>query len=205
MAGRPRKRTDEEVMAAALEVFRERGFDGASLQQLSEAAQLGPSSLYARFGSKEGLYEACLAYYVDREGAFLREALALPDARDALLRVLEAAPRVYACAGDGRRAGCAVLSSGRPGTAEADGSDALLLALREGTRQAVEARITQGIAAGELRPDLAADEAASWMVALLHGLSALARDGAPLATLQAVGRYARPAIEAWYPSRRDDG
>ncbi len=48
------KVTDEELMAAATDVFRTYGYEGASLSKLSEATGLEKASLYHRFpGGKE--------------------------------------------------------------------------------------------------------------------------------------------------------
>ena len=53
----------EEVLARLMEVFREHGFEGASLAALSEATGLGRSSLYHYFpGGKDEMATAVLAY-----------------------------------------------------------------------------------------------------------------------------------------------
>jgi TetR/AcrR family transcriptional repressor of lmrAB and yxaGH operons len=53
----------EEVLARLLEIFRERGFEGASLADLSEATGLGRSSLYHYFpGGKDEMVTSVLLY-----------------------------------------------------------------------------------------------------------------------------------------------
>ena len=44
-----------------MEVFRERGYEGASTRELGEAMGIGSGSLYAAFGNKGELYAAALA------------------------------------------------------------------------------------------------------------------------------------------------
>jgi len=61
--GRPRGFAPEEVLQRVRDVFIEKGFAGASLDELSEAAGLNRPSLYAAFGDKEQLYIHALRHY----------------------------------------------------------------------------------------------------------------------------------------------
>ena len=61
--GRPRGFAPEEVLQRVRDVFIEKGFTGASLDELSEAAGLNRPSLYAAFGDKEQLYIHTLRHY----------------------------------------------------------------------------------------------------------------------------------------------
>lgn len=54
----------DEAVQKAMEVFWRRGYEGTSVQDLAEATGLGRGSLYAAFGSKQGLYELALQRYV---------------------------------------------------------------------------------------------------------------------------------------------
>ncbi|MEZ2720481.1 TetR/AcrR family transcriptional regulator [Paenalcaligenes hominis] len=58
--GRPRQFEDEAVIDAAVAVFSEHGFAGASAQDLCDGTGLGRGSLYNAFGSKQALYEQAL-------------------------------------------------------------------------------------------------------------------------------------------------
>jgi TetR/AcrR family transcriptional regulator, lmrAB and yxaGH operons repressor len=67
--------TRDEVVARLLAVFRDDGYDGASLADLSAATGLGKSSLYHHFpGGKEQMAEAVL----DRLSGTLQSALLDP-------------------------------------------------------------------------------------------------------------------------------
>ena len=66
----------EEILQAAGELFRERGYHAIGMRELAQALELRGSSLYAHIASKEDL----LWELVDRAAqAFVREAEAVPD------------------------------------------------------------------------------------------------------------------------------
>jgi AcrR family transcriptional regulator len=88
--GRPRNFDMDEALGRALEVFWRKGYEGATICDLTAAMAINPPSLYAAFGNKEGLFCKALERYADKNEAFLQEALSQPKARDgiaALLRV----------------------------------------------------------------------------------------------------------------------
>jgi TetR/AcrR family transcriptional regulator, transcriptional repressor for nem operon len=60
---RPRTRTRSEIVAAAKDVFWERGYDGAPLSELERRTGINRSSLYAEFGSKQELFSEALDLY----------------------------------------------------------------------------------------------------------------------------------------------
>ena len=67
------KDTRERILAAALELFSERGFAGTNIRELSASLGMGKSSLYRHFESKEAIWNALLdemiAYYDARFGS----------------------------------------------------------------------------------------------------------------------------------------
>ncbi len=64
---RPAKVSDKELFARLTEVFRRKGYDGASYADLTEATGLVKASLYHRFpGGKEEMVDAILSE-VDRQ------------------------------------------------------------------------------------------------------------------------------------------
>lgn len=64
---RPKKMSEQQVLRRLTEVFRERGYEGASYALLMAASGLVKASLYHRFpGGKEEMVDAVLAW-VDRE------------------------------------------------------------------------------------------------------------------------------------------
>jgi AcrR family transcriptional regulator len=58
--GRPRIRSDDEILAAALEAFAASGYEGMSVRALSADLGLSHETVNRRFGSKKDLYFAAL-------------------------------------------------------------------------------------------------------------------------------------------------
>lgn len=54
--------TRERIITAAIKLFGERGFDGASTRDIATAAGVNAPALQYYFENKEGLYQACAEY-----------------------------------------------------------------------------------------------------------------------------------------------
>jgi AcrR family transcriptional regulator len=74
MVARDGERTKEAILAAAEDLFARQGFEGASMQQIGEAAGFARSTPAYFFQSKEALYEAVLERLVARAEADLASA-----------------------------------------------------------------------------------------------------------------------------------
>src|SRR5215831_8070971 len=79
--GRPRTFDMDKALDDALEVFWRKGYEGASLSDLTEAMGINRPSLYAAFGNKEGLFRRVLARYVEGPAAYVLNALEEPTVR----------------------------------------------------------------------------------------------------------------------------
>lgn len=83
--GRPRNFDTEQALDAALAVFWRKGYQSASLTDLTQAMAINKPSMYAAFGNKEQLYLAALQRY--REQQLIKHAQALagePDVKKAM-------------------------------------------------------------------------------------------------------------------------
>ena len=67
------KDTKERILAAALELFSQNGYNGTNIRELTASLGLVKSSLYRHFESKEAIWNALLdemiAYYAQRFGS----------------------------------------------------------------------------------------------------------------------------------------
>ena len=80
-SGRARQFDVDEALDRALEVFWARGYEGATLPELTMAMGINRPSLYAAFGNKEQLFRKALDRYQTGPMAFLTDALRKPTAR----------------------------------------------------------------------------------------------------------------------------
>ena len=99
----------EEALAAALKVFWRKGYDGASLTDLTEAMGVTRPSLYCAFGNKEALFKKALDLYEREKLAFIDLALTAPTGREAIERFLNNACDLYAA--DPDTPGCMSVNS----------------------------------------------------------------------------------------------
>lgn len=53
----------QEALERALKLFWQKGFHATSLKDIEEALDMRPGSIYAAFGSKDGLFQEALDYY----------------------------------------------------------------------------------------------------------------------------------------------
>jgi AcrR family transcriptional regulator len=81
MTGKERR---EQLLDVARSLFAEKGFDGASIEEIAHRAKVSKPVVYEHFGGKEGVY----AVVVDREMHFLLSQMTTALAEDAHPRLL---------------------------------------------------------------------------------------------------------------------
>jgi AcrR family transcriptional regulator len=89
--GRPREFCVDHALAEALRVFWSKGYEGASLTDLTEAMGITRPSLYAAFGNKESLFRKALDLYEREKMAYVGQALVEPTARKVAETILRGA------------------------------------------------------------------------------------------------------------------
>lgn len=162
------EQTRERLLAQAAQVFNQRGFFGASLNDLMRATGLQKGGIYNHFESKEALALEAFDYAVGRIDQRFREALAgKPTARERLLAMIDVLQSFVE--NPPIKGGCPVLNT----AVESDDAHPVL---RERARQAmdqwrssIQRIVSKGIRTGELRAEIDPDEVASLLVATLEG------------------------------------
>jgi AcrR family transcriptional regulator len=66
--------TRQKLIAAAIRSFGQKGYDGASIREIAEAAQVNIAGIAYHFGGKEQLYRACLQHITETIRSGLSEA-----------------------------------------------------------------------------------------------------------------------------------
>src|SRR4051812_10311305 len=87
-AGRPRGFDEDSALEAAMRVFWEKSYEGATLTDLTKAMGINRSSMYAAFGDKEALFHLVMERYREGPMTYFRRALAQPKVRDVVSALL---------------------------------------------------------------------------------------------------------------------
>jgi AcrR family transcriptional regulator len=174
--GRPREFDTEHVLAAAMRVFWAKGYEGATMADLSAATNLKPGSVYAAFGSKAGLFKQVTDHYATTVSTYGPVALLAPTVRDvARLWLLGA---VDTTTGDDTPAGCLLVQSALATGDTAVEAKAELSARRHAAEEMLTERFTRAHADGDLPADADPRDAAVYVLSMSHGIAVQASTGA---------------------------
>jgi AcrR family transcriptional regulator len=180
MAGRPRSFDRDAALAAAVELFWRAGYEETSIAMLTAAMGVTPPSLYAAFGDKRRLFEEASALYFRRTCEGVDAAAALPTAHEAIARMLEGTAHAHTDAAT--PPGCLMLTEPR------------LDEQREVLHQRLKDRLDQGVRDRDLPASTNTDQLASFLVAVMRGMSGRARDGGSFDELQGIAQAALAAL-----------
>ena len=180
--GRPREFCVDAALSAALIVFWSKGYEGASLSDLTEAMGVTRPSLYAAFGNKEALFRKALDLYEREKLAFMSAALEAPTARGVAERVLTKALDAQTSPSDPR--GCLSVISSVACGAEAASIKAEVVMRRASSEAALRRRFERARAEGDLPGDVDPDALVRYLMAVLQGMAVQAGSGVPREQLQ---------------------
>jgi AcrR family transcriptional regulator len=189
--GRPRAFDRDEALARAIEVFWSKGYESASLADLTKAMRINPPSLYAAFGDKESLFiEAVQRYHetVRQTCPYACEATA----RAAVERLLTELAALFT--DRSHPAGClAVMAMVTAGTTSAR-LRKLLAEERAAARARLRERIQRGVKEGDVPAGTDVAALTEFFGAVIMGMSLFAREGA---SRKALLRMVETAMRAW--------
>jgi len=157
--------SEEVAIQKAMEVFRSKGYSGASLRDLTDAMQINSSSLYNTIGDKRELFVRCISSYTQasREEALSHKAKHASPLQG-VISFINAA--IYNIASNNN---CMVIKM----TFEIAGTDpdvkALLRQANEFAHTFLLQLIEEAIAQNELRKDLDAETATNCIINAFTG------------------------------------
>src|SRR5947208_13179907 len=191
--GRPRAFDPDAALERAMHVFWAKGYEGASLSDLTRAMRINRPSLYAAFGNKEQLFRKVLDRYMDGPVAYFSKALAAPKARDVVEEIFFGTammtddPTIPAgCLMVQGALACGNASARKEAAARRAASEAML-----------RRRLLRAKREGDLPRSAGPAELACYVMTVVRGMAVQSASGASRDQLR---RVAQIALRAW-PTR----
>ena len=175
-----------------MHIFWEKGFEGASLNDLTSAMGIKPASLYAAFGNKQALFERALDRYLAGPVAFMHAALEQPTAYAVAERILRQTAK-FLTARRSRR-GCMTIQAAQVGGKESLSVRRKLIALRVKEQDFLRRRFKRAKSGGDLPKHADVADLARFITAVGQGMTVQAINGASRDDLL---RLADMALRAW--------
>ena len=191
-SGRTRQFDVDEALDRALEVFWARGYEGATLPELTRAMGINRPSLYAAFGNKEELFRKALERYLTGPQSFVGEALKQPTARGVTEALFSGFIRMQR--GRDRARGCLVVQGALACGEEAEPVRRELARLRQAAVTAFRERFERAVQDGDLPKGTDCAGLARYVATVLNGLAVQAASGATEKDLRLVSAR---AMQAW--------
>jgi AcrR family transcriptional regulator len=190
--GRPRAFDMNKALDAAMEVFWRKGYEGASMVDLTTAMGISSPSLYAAFGSKKGLFHAVLDHYDQDRAGFLSDVLAQPTARESAARFLfGVADRAT---DPDEPPGCLLVQSGLSCGDEASDIPKELATHRNATELTLRERFECAKTAGDLPRDANPAALARYLMTVANGICIQASSGVVRKDLRQIAEMALVAL-----------
>jgi AcrR family transcriptional regulator len=191
--GRPREFDLDKALDLALQVFWRKGYEGASMADLTETMGITKPSLYAAFGNKEELFRKAFDRYVDGPGGYFQVALQKPTAREAVEHLLYEAADALTNPGT---PGCLAVQGALCCGEAAETIKQELTARRAKGEDDIRQRFVRAIAEGDLPATSDAADLARYISAITQGMAVQAAGGVGREHLR---KIAAMALRNWPP------
>jgi AcrR family transcriptional regulator len=192
--GRPREFDTDKALEQALHVFWRQGYEGTSINDLTQAIGITKPSLYAAFGNKEELFRKALDRYIDGPGGYVQTAMAMPTVREVVEHLLLGA--ADAVTNPENPPGCLAVQAALCCGDAAESIKQELMSRRATGEEDLRKRFERAVGEGDLPADTDAADLARYISAILQGMAVQAAGGASRDELQKV---ARMALRTWPP------
>ncbi|WP_157216762.1 TetR/AcrR family transcriptional regulator [Flavisphingomonas formosensis] len=180
--GRPREFDPDEALSAALKIFWRRGYEGASITELTEAMGITRPSMYACFGNKEALFRKALDLYEREKMCYMGSALEAETARGVAERLLRGALDIQTSASEPK--GCLGVISSVTCGAEAESIRGEVIARRASSDAALVRRLERARDEGDLPDTIEPQALACYLSTVIQGMAVQAGAGASRETLE---------------------
>ncbi|GBG12671.1 TetR family transcriptional regulator [Novimethylophilus kurashikiensis] len=190
--GRPSAFNYDEALQKALMVFWSRGYEGASMAELTEAMGINRPSIYAAYGNKEELFCKALEKYMVGPTAYVAAAMREPTARQVVEAFLTKSAEFLADENTPR--GCMIAIGSLFSGADADQVKQALIAYRRGYETALKERFDLAKSQNDLHKSVNTADLAKYVATVHQGMSVQATGDATKEELLAV---VHQALKNW--------
>lgn len=196
--GRPLSFDRQEALRRAMLAFWEHGYESTSIAALTAAMGVTAPSLYAAFGDKKQLFLEATRLYAESADDVQKALDDGPTARGAAHAMLRSA--AIAFTGEATPRGCLLASATASGSPDARDVQQAVAEIRHDIIRGLELRIERDIALGILPASTSAASLAAMVIAVIQGMSVLARDGLPREALTGIADL---SMRAWPVASRN--
>jgi AcrR family transcriptional regulator len=182
--GRPRGFDTTAALDAAMRVFWEKGYEGATLADLTDAMRINRSSMWAAFGNKEELFKKAFGRYIDTYQVYVREALEKPTIREVIESLLRNTVEFMSTPGNPK--GCLSVHGALAVGDEADAIKQWLIQGRKHGLSLARKRFEQAKKSGDLGADVDPAVLTRYVMTLIQGLGVQHASGSTKAELTRV-------------------
>jgi AcrR family transcriptional regulator len=186
--GRPVSFDKEAALEAAMLLFWERGFEGTSMADLTQAMGLSPSSIYAAFGDKQALFALAAKRYLENPAQYAAGALAEPTLKDVIRALFE--NTVEFLTTPGHPPTCMSLAGAMGCSVSATPAKQLMTEIRKQNEAAIKSRLLRARKSGEFPKQINVDDYTRYLSTILAGLSIQAANGSTKAELKRTAEMA---------------
>jgi AcrR family transcriptional regulator len=158
-----------------MRVFWKRGYEGASLTELTAAMGINRPSLYAAFGDKAQLFQEAVTRYGVGPGRYVRRALGQPTARLVAETLLRGA--VTNATDVANPGGCLWVQGALATSPESEPIRAELATLRARGIAQIRGRFDRALAEGDLPAGTDTEALTLYLISMMNGLSVQAAGG----------------------------
>jgi AcrR family transcriptional regulator len=186
--GRPIGFDKDAALEAAMLLFWERGYEGTSMADLTQAMGLNPSSIYAAFGDKHALFQCAVKRYMKMRAQYAGKALEEPTLEKVVRALFD--NTVAFLTAPGHPPTCMTLAGAAGCSVEATPARDIMTEIRKQNEAAMKKRFLQARKSGELSPDVNVDDYTRYLSSILAGLSIQAANGSTKAELKRTAQMA---------------